>query len=52
MRVIQARAHGWKGKGAFSGVSEGKAKDMAAEGTRAPIEPKARKRVADALRKA
>lgn len=35
MRVIQARAHGWRGSGAFE-VSQNKAQQMAKEGTRRP----------------
>jgi hypothetical protein len=34
MRVIQARAHGWKAPGAFEGIGVAKAKEMASEGVK------------------
>ena len=34
MRAIQARAHGWKGRGAFEDIGEMKAKEMASEGVK------------------
>ena len=43
MHAIQARAHGWTGKGAFSNVTPQKAREMASEGTK-------QKALANALR--
>lgn len=44
MKVIRARAHGWKKGEAFKGVSVGKAKEMETEGLRPPVKGKRKKR--------
>jgi hypothetical protein len=34
MKSIRARAHGWKGKGAFQNISKKKGQEMEEEGTK------------------
>jgi hypothetical protein len=50
MKSIRARAHGWKGKGAFKNISKDKAMEMEDEGTMDSAKPSA-KMQAKALRK-
>lgn len=48
MKSIRARAHGWKGKGAFGNISKKKGKEMEKEGEDGKISAKDQ---AKALRK-
>lgn len=50
MKSIRARAHGWKGKGAFKNISKKKGEEMEEEGMMDGAKPSA-KMQAKALRK-